>query len=96
MKQLIKNLNTLANSIGFGKVLSYDKIYKTSINTFGRKDASMWFFTISISDKNLICGIEVNRTYFSPTKQTLAINKIASFENQITFEKAFEIINNLK
>jgi hypothetical protein len=93
MKELIANLNKLAASIGFGKGLkSYDKLYKTNINTFGRRDASMWFFTISLTTDNLICGIEVNSTYFKQTKQTEAINKLANFDNPITFEQAFKLI----
>ncbi len=92
MKQLIKNLNLLANSIGMGKGLkSYDKLYKTTINTFGRKDASMWFLTIILNSDDLICGIEINSTYFEPTKQTKAINKVASFDSPITFKQALEL-----
>lgn len=92
MKQLINNLNKLANSIGMGKGLkNYDKLYKTTINTFGRKDASMWFLTIGLNSDNLITGIEVNSTYFKPTPQTKAINKIASFDTPITFDKALEL-----
>jgi len=91
MKELIKNLDRLANSLGFGKVKSYAVLYGTTINTYGRKDASMWFFTISLNDDHLICGIEVHTTYFSKTPQVNNINAVASFDNPITFEEAFKL-----
>lgn len=94
MKQLIKNLNLLAKQLGFGSVVSYDKLYKTAINTFGRKNASMWFFSISLNDAEQIVGIEVHTTYFAHTPQTIAINKAATFDTPITFEQAFKIIKN--
>lgn len=95
MKELIKNLNTLAKQLGFGPVTSYDKLYGTAINTFGKKSASMWFFKIWLSDQNLICGIEIHSSYFKHTPQTEAINAVASFDNQLTFEQAFNLIKNL-
>lgn len=94
MKEEVKQLNTLSKMLGFGKnVISYDKMYKTAINTFGEKTASMWFFTISLNDKNLCCGIEVNSTYFTHTKQTNFINSLVSFDNPM---KLIDIINILK
>lgn len=96
MKQLILDLNTLAKQLGFGKgLLSYDKMYKTSINTFGHKQASMWFFTIGLNVDNKIVGIEIHTTYFKHTPQTNAINKVASFDNPISFETAFKLIADL-
>ena len=92
MKELIKNLNKLANKLGFGKVWSYDKIWGTTINTFGRPDASMWFFTISLNDDSKIVGIEVHSTYFGITPQVKAIREACDFDNPITFEQAFKII----
>ena len=91
--KLEKDLNTLAKKLGFGSVLSYWKLYKTTINTFGRKDASMWFFTISVNDNNEIVGIEINSTYFKHTNQTTKINKIATFDTPISFEKAIKLIS---
>ena len=91
MKELIKNLNKLANSLGFGSVKSYDVLYGTSINTYGRRDASMWFFTIALNKDDLIVGIEVHTTYFGITPQVENINKVATFENPITFEEAFKL-----
>lgn len=92
MKQLIKDLNNLANKLGFGSVKSYDKLYKTTINTFGRKDASMWFFTINLNEANKIVGISVHSTYFKHTKQTNAINSTATFDTPIDFETALKIV----
>lgn len=79
---VIKKLNKIASLVGFGPGLkSYDKLYGTSINTFGRKDASMWFFTISLNDNQECVGIETHSTYFKPTKQTELINKLANFDS---------------
>jgi hypothetical protein len=93
MKQTIKNLNTIANMLGFGKgLLSYDKMYKTVINTFGRKDASMWFFTIALNTDNNCVGIEVNSTYFKPTAQTIAIKNAATFDTPQPLDKIIELL----
>ena len=92
MKQLIEDLNTLAKNIGFGSVTSYDKLYKTAINTYGHKQASMWFFTICLNDANQIVGVEINTTYFKHTPQTTTLNKIANFDTPISFETAFKLL----
>lgn len=89
--QVIKNLNVVAGLVGFGKGLkSYDKLYKTSINTFGRRDASMWFFTINVNDKYECVGIEVNSTYFTHTKQTTFIKEVADFDTPKSLEWIIE------
>lgn len=95
-KELTKKLDNLAKKLGFGSVTSYAKMYGTTLNTFGKKSASMWFFTISKTIEDKICGIEVNTTYFSHTKQTTAINNNCSFKNPITFEEALLIVDNLQ
>jgi hypothetical protein len=93
MKIFIKKLDKLAKGLGFGTVKSYDKLYKTVINTYGRSDASMWFFTIALNSENQIVGIEVNSTYFKPTVQTIKINKIATFDSPLDIDKAIELIS---
>ena len=93
MKTLIKNLNTLSKHLGFkGNVKSYGSMYGTAINTYGSPDASMWFFTINLNKEDLIIGIEVNSTYFKPNENVDNINKVASFDNPITFEQATNLI----
>lgn len=93
ISKLEKDLNTLAQKLGFGKVSSYAKLYKTTMNTFANKSASMWFFTINVNSAEQLVGISIHSTYFKHTKQTEAINKVASFDHPITFEKAIELIN---
>ena len=96
MKQIIAQLNLLASLTGFGKGLkSYDKLYKTSINTFGRSDASMWFFTIAVNDNYECVGIEVNSTYFKDTKQTSLIKKLASFDAPKTLDFIIQKLSEL-
>lgn len=82
MANIEKNLNTLANMLGFGKGLkSYAKLYGTSINTFAKKDASMWFFTINLNVNNDVTGVSINTTYFNPTEQTTKIIASCSYNN---------------
>lgn len=93
MKDLIKNLNKLTKQLGFKGVKSYNKMYGTAINTFGSPSSSMWFFTINLNKENLITGVEINSTYFKPNEAVININRVASFENPITFEQATKLIN---
>jgi len=92
-KNLETQLTILAKKLGFGAVTSYAKLWKTSINTFGHKTASMWFFTISINVDDQIVGIEVNSTYFKHTPQTIKINQLATFDAPISFETAIKLIS---
>lgn len=92
MKLLIKQLNAVASHLGYGKVYSYDKLYKTAINTFAGKGSSVWFFTISLNDKNECIGIEVNSTYFEQTEQVKAINSACSFDNPSTLTQILSLI----
>lgn len=97
MKTIIKELNTIATLVGFGKGLkSYDKIHKTSINTFGKSNASMWFFTINLNTNNECVGIEINSTYFKHTKQTKLINTLANFDNPKPLKFIIEQLTALK
>ena len=96
MKQLILDLDKLAKQLGFGKgVVSYDKLYKTKINTFGHKQASMWYFTIGLNVNDLIVDVQINTTYFKHTPQTIIINNNTSFDKPISFETAFKLIESL-
>jgi len=94
-KKFIKDLNTLAKAMGFGSVTGYDKLWGTVVNTFGKRTASMWFFTVELSDQDKVCGVEINRTYFKDTPQTTALNQHCSFDNQKTIQECLEIIKNL-
>ena len=88
----IKELNPLANKLGYGKLISYKTLWNTVINTFGKRDSSMWFITISLNDNDKIVGIEINTTYFKTTDQVKKINQIASFNNPISVAEAIELI----
>lgn len=90
---LEKNLNTLAQKLGFGKVSSYAKLWKTSINTFSSRSASMWFFTIQLNDKDQVVGISIHTTYFKHTPQTTKINEVATFDTPISIEDAINLIS---
>jgi hypothetical protein len=92
-KQFEKDLNKLANKLGMGKVVPYSVLWGTKINTYGRRDASMWFFTIELSDSGKICGIEINSTYFKPSPQVLAVNKVCDFENQKSIQECMKLLN---
>ena len=93
MKNIEKQLDLLAKKLGFGCVTSYAKLWKTTINTYANKNASMWFFTISLNDAYQVCGIEINTTYFKPTPQTTKINKIATFDTPLSIEDTIKLIN---
>lgn len=88
-----KNLNKLAKKLGFGAVESYDKLYKTVANTYGKRNASMWFFTIGLNSDGHIVGVEVNSTYFNHTPKTELLNRVATFENPITVEHALNLLS---
>ena len=90
MKLLTEQLNKVASHLGYGKVYSYDKLYKTAINTFAGKGSSMWHFTISLNDKNECVGIEVNSTYFEQTEQVKVINSACSFDKPLTLSQILD------
>ncbi len=91
MNELCKKLNTIASLTGFGKGLkSYDKLYKTSINTFSHPTASMWFFTINLNVANECVGIDIHRTYFQHNKQTSLIKSLADFDNPKSLDYIIE------
>jgi hypothetical protein len=90
---LEKELNTLAQKLGFGKVSSYAKLWGTTINTYSSRSASMWFFTINLNVDNQVVGISIHTTYFKHTPQTNKINKVATFDTPISVAKAIELIS---
>jgi hypothetical protein len=93
MKQLCNNLNKIAKKLGFGSVTSYDKLYNTSINTFANKNASMWFFTISLNTFNECVGIEINTTYFKHNEQTKKINEVCDFDRPMSLNNVLSLLN---
>jgi hypothetical protein len=88
----IKELSKLANKLGYGKLTSYQTLWNSVINTFGKRDASMWFLTIQLNDDDKVVGIEINTTYFKATEQIKKINKVANFDNPISVAEAIELI----
>ena len=78
------SFDKIAKKLGFGSVTSYDKLYNTSINTFANKNASMWFFTISLNTFNECVGIEINTTYFKHNDQTKKINEVCDFDKPMS------------
>lgn len=88
----IKELSKLAKKLGYGTLTSYYTLWGTVKNTFGMRDASMWFLTIQLNDDNKVVGIEINTTYFKATEQVKKINKVANFDNPISVAEAIELL----
>ena len=76
------SLGKIATRLGYKNAVSFQKLYKGGCpNTFGYPKNSISYFTIHQNkDKNII-KIEVNKTYFSESKQVLKVNSFCSYDN---------------
>lgn len=87
----VTQLTKIANKLGYGKLISNATLYNGgNARTFTKPHNGVWSLTIKIVD-GLICGIEVNKTYFKETPQVIEFNQLATYENPIDIDEALRI-----
>ena len=87
-----RQLQKIATSMGFKGMKSFADMYKGgTFNAFGRPDCSMTILTVVLTLDNKVCGIDLNRTHFTPTPQIIAFNKLVDFDNPVGIIEAIQL-----
>jgi hypothetical protein len=83
-KKYFKQAKTLLDIMGFKGLKDYSKMYGTTVTTWGKPGASMWFVTLPTDEAGDIADYEINSTYFklSPEIRRKVEETIKSFKNE--------------